>query len=493
MDQSQRLSSDRKEIADRLQRKLQDHPAAGSAPRRECAACILFPPATSQTDMRAFLFLNRLYSLKTRGQILLICGNKIFPCVIYWLKNGEESDMPGYRRFVSYIYEYSHGRKSRNTGFAKVESRGGVLKLQVSMQGISPEAGVLEIYAFVREEGWLKGILLGKTRMNMSSMEIRLMTPADHVGNVDYSMDRLSGLWISSEHGGTYLSIWDEEPVDLSKLTPLVPEAGDAAEENQQNVTEEEEAEGGQEERHEEGEAEQEPEAFGRVERKDESAENITQKTEEPEVNNAEIREAQKPEEESVEAEGEEERSVQTEEAVVEAGKIECQEEEEISEERESPQKKAVSKMEGDVKAAQNSCGTAARGCTPPCSHCPRYQSALDQRWRQLAGCRVHVQPFEDEQIDDCLQVSPRELGILYQSRYPVGRNSFLMHGYYNYHHLLFGRYKDGSYFLGVPGIYENQEKMMASMFGFPEFLKAREQKQMRGQFGYWCRKVGRS
>ena len=149
--------------------------------------------------------------------------------------------------------------------------------------------------------------------------------------------------------------------------------------------------------------------------------------------------------------------------------------------------------MEGDVKAAQNGCGTAARGCTPPCSHCPRYQSALDQRWRQLAGCRAHVQPFEDEQIDDCLQVSPRELGILYQSRYPVGRNSFLMHGYYNYHHLLFGRYKDGSYFLGVPGIYENQEKMMASMFGFPEFLKAREQKQMRGQFGYWCRKVGRS
>lgn len=66
MDQSQRLSSDRKEIADRLQRKLQGHPAAGSAPRRECAACVLFPPATNQMGMRAFLFVDRLFAQDQR-------------------------------------------------------------------------------------------------------------------------------------------------------------------------------------------------------------------------------------------------------------------------------------------------------------------------------------------------------------------------------------------------------------------------------------------
>lgn len=448
--------------------------------------------------------------------------------------------MSDYRRFVSYIYEYSHGRKSRNTGFAKVESRGGVLKLQIQMQGVSSEEGVLEIYTFVREGGWLEGILLGKARTHTSATEIRLMTPADHVGNVDYSLDQLSGLWISSERGGTYLSLWDEEPVDLSKLRPLVTEgkggeqepsaepadvteqketgeswnramqgdadaerkAGEAAEPEEPKASEAAELEEPKASEAEEPEGAKaseasEPEGAKASEAAEPEGSKASEASESEGLKASETGESEGPEaqedrrseeadaEDTCESPRKEQEQVQQAEAQPEEGKLQEAAQEQVRAEEKEGQEAS------DVKAAQTACAAKASPGSRPCAGCQKYQSALDQRWRQLSGARAHVQPFADDQIDDCLQVSPRELGILYQSRYPVGRNSFLMHGYYNYRHLLFGRCKDGSYFLGVPGIFENQEKMMASMFGFPEFRRTREQNQTRGPFGYWCRRIG--
>ncbi len=66
--------------------------------------------------------------------------------------------MAGYRRFISYMYEYTKGRKSKNTGFAKVESRNGICRMQVHLQDIPQEEESLDIYAFVREGDWLLGI-----------------------------------------------------------------------------------------------------------------------------------------------------------------------------------------------------------------------------------------------------------------------------------------------------------------------------------------------
>lgn len=51
--------------------------------------------------------------------------------------------------------------------------------------------------------------------------------------------------------------------------------------------------------------------------------------------------------------------------------------------------------------------------------------------------------------------------------------NSFLIHGFFNYHYLILKKVIDNEqtkYYLGVPGIYEKPERMMALLFGFPEF-----------------------
>ena len=76
--------------------------------------------------------------------------------------------------------------------------------------------------------------------------------------------------------------------------------------------------------------------------------------------------------------------------------------------------------------------------------------------------------------------------------------NSFLIHGFFNYHYLILKTVEDPEkkqQFLGVPGIYEQPERMMALIFGFPEFepepseepgCKTSNSGDHTGTFGYW-------
>ena len=72
--------------------------------------------------------------------------------------------------------------------------------------------------------------------------------------------------------------------------------------------------------------------------------------------------------------------------------------------------------------------------------------------------------------------------------------NSFLLHGYFNYRHLILGRdmllegNDDSCFYLGVPGVFYEREKMVAIMFGFEGFET--EGKVEDGKFGYYMRKV---
>jgi hypothetical protein len=69
--------------------------------------------------------------------------------------------------------------------------------------------------------------------------------------------------------------------------------------------------------------------------------------------------------------------------------------------------------------------------------------------------------------------------------------NSFLVHGFFNYHYLVLKSVEDAGQtkrFLGVPGIYEQRERMMAMLYGFPEFEAAQPEDitGANGLFGYW-------
>lgn len=70
--------------------------------------------------------------------------------------------------------------------------------------------------------------------------------------------------------------------------------------------------------------------------------------------------------------------------------------------------------------------------------------------------------------------------------------NSFLMHGYYNYDHIITGKSYDNDrneelIMIGVPGIFHEKEQFMASIFGFPEFKEINKSMNEDMEYnGYW-------
>lgn len=70
-------------------------------------------------------------------------------------------------------------------------------------------------------------------------------------------------------------------------------------------------------------------------------------------------------------------------------------------------------------------------------------------------------------------------------------QQQFFVARFFNYRHLLLGKVENESgrkWFIGVPGIYQNQEKVLATVFGFPEFRQEKDTGVKTGQFGYWYR-----
>lgn len=109
-----------------------------------------------------------------------------------------------------------------------------------------------------------------------------------------------------------------------------------------------------------------------------------------------------------------------------------------------------------------------------------------DDKWEQLWAIYPHTSPFSDGR--EYLSMGPSDFVILAERHYKLANNSFLLHGYYNYHHLILTRIRERNqmrYYIGVPGVFLEREKRTAIMFGFQSFECAIEPAE-EGDFGYY-------
>lgn len=116
------------------------------------------------------------------------------------------------------------------------------------------------------------------------------------------------------------------------------------------------------------------------------------------------------------------------------------------------------------------------------CSH--------QRMWARLRRKYPKILAFDYEPGCEILTIKPQDIGLLPREAWIFGNNSFLLHGYYSYRYLILARLEnpDGEprYLLGVPGHYSSNEKYMASMFGFSDFIMSKKQPSGDDCFGYW-------
>ncbi|MCM1144146.1 MAG: DUF6128 domain-containing protein [Blautia sp.] len=123
----------------------------------------------------------------------------------------------------------------------------------------------------------------------------------------------------------------------------------------------------------------------------------------------------------------------------------------------------------------------AQTGRSIPVRHMPLYES----KWEQILATYEKTRPYGDDRI--YVKLEPKDFIVLRSDYQHLVNNSFLLHGFYNYRHVILGKEKD--YYLGVPGVFYEREKMVALMFGFEAF-ECEGGSAEEGKFGYYLRKV---
>lgn len=111
-------------------------------------------------------------------------------------------------------------------------------------------------------------------------------------------------------------------------------------------------------------------------------------------------------------------------------------------------------------------------------------------KWEQLCTMYPEIHPFRDSR--EYLSIAPKDFVVLCKEYQKLVHNSFLLHGYYNYRHLILCRIRQKDawqYYIGVPGNFYDREKMVAEMFGFEAF-EGEKESASPGDYGYYMKRV---
>ena len=376
-----------------------------------------------------------------------------------------------YQRLVSYIYSYPEGVKGRNVGFAKALVHQGQFKLNISLRGVktdSPE--MFGIYMMVTDGGY-RLIKLGECLVKVGQMEYSGVFNPDNINETGYGFKDICGLAVAREDAryDCMMSMWKDEDV-----TPdmLVFSGMDAKKQVEAGIVIKERMRQSDEE-----------------EKRQETAESSVVRQEMAGYNAAMKERGQSGGQQPVQSEsamlaGKSE-MVQTKQIVVEEQQIVQTKQAEVAAESVT--------MPENIKAA----GAAAK-IPAETQHLQqkahRANATQTDPFQKLFVRADYIDAFDDDYFYDCIEVSPEKLKCLNQNEIDIAGNSFLLHGYYNFRHILFGRVRDNldntKYFIGVPGMYCNRERYMASMFGFNNFKKSHRSDYANPYFGYWYQEI---
>lgn len=301
--------------------------------------------------------------------------------------------MPGYQRFVTYMFRYEDGKKQENCGFAKIEIRQEQCRIQIQIK--KKQKSISEVYFLYGSPQEPMGIYIGELLENGESVGRVFQCESEHICNTTYSVRDMRGLYIKlAEDDNTFLaSLWDDNATEWSKLQLL------------------------------------------------------------------------------------------------NADEMCTQQNRQISEELQ------VMQQEMKLTAEKNDAFSETEKSTEASSYLDREQfcpmiSAWEKQWKRFIAAHPLFCPFDEDGAVYAVKLQMQDFKILPEKYQYLANNSFLLHGYFNYHMVLFG-YMEAEcrqWFLGVPGVFSNQEQLMAGIFGFPEFRTKQMTRQKTGEFGYWYR-----
>lgn len=354
--------------------------------------------------------------------------------------------MSGFKRFVSYIYLYENEEKAGNVGFAKIELRGEECRIEVHLRGTYTNNVSCKIYLFTEKNDFMHGVLIGACRIQNGKGDFIGKIKASGVNGTSLDFGQTDGLYLACEDERIFATRWTDgvnQPISARRF-------------REWKVTDEKERA---------GESVQ-PQGMRKVA-------GTTQANEEKAAKKPAQSIARKAAMKSAQ-----EQSAESPQQSAQEQSAESPRQSEKSQPGESPQPSIPTQdlSEESIHATE----------VPMHNIFPQF--IWEEQWEKLTKNHPIVKLFSDDTIS-CVRIELKDLRELPKRYWYLGNNSFLLHGFFNYRYLLLGCIeKEKRWFLGVPGIYQNQERVMAAIFGFPEFLTEGEAMEPVNHFGYWYR-----
>ena len=398
--------------------------------------------------------------------------------------------MSAYHRLISYIYAYEGGIKGKNTGFAKLETRGTSCRIQVSVRRVFAGGSPIGVYLLAGQEE----IRIGTLFVRGGNGEFRAVVNCENIEGSGCNMEECCGLTLHETDSAwrAYTTIWEDAVAHAAE----VELADVTAEKVREQEAEKEEATRKQTERAQEAEGQNAEEVPDISETSDHQEAEIVQE-EQTETPQERFHESTQEEQTETPQESFQEstQEVQTEtpkesfqesyqEAQTEARRKDSQES------TREVRKEALPDSPPDHQEAFQSDSQNQKQSQPDSSKESPKEDPAESLWNRLRAAYPKVTAFECSDGCEILVIKPQDIGLLPRENWVYGNNSFLLHGYYNYRYLILARLgksgERGRYILGVPGHYGNNEKYMAAMFGFDRFVRSTRQPPRDSRFGYW-------
>lgn len=398
--------------------------------------------------------------------------------------------MADYKRFVSYIYEYVNGTKKKNVGYVRVETRNNECRFTIHMQLNGLSEGIFPTYLIHRPKDEMDLVYLGDSVVRNQIMDSKLKASEFNTMDSGFRFSDMGGLLLFLNTGVFYATEWDDKPVVQEEvMEALKPKSksktsydirDDAIEKTAEAKEKQEDVNIPDTIKTESTISKKKPlDTIPVLVRRPIDIKTDTTKRKE-EI----LGEAARPAY-ILPGGGSMKVGMGTARPKAPINPWDLVDRYNKSEAESMKASKADGEKPSDTPSKEIA-SKAIHDIDPPLDDAMNKANPLVAR---IFASYPRLYPFEDNEVSRCVKVEPKDIGALPSDTWVLSNNSFLLHGYYCYHHLIFAEISDRygcRYVLGVPGIYHDRERFMARMFGFESFKSIRKRELKQGDFGYW-------
>lgn len=126
--------------------------------------------------------------------------------------------MSGYQRFITYLFRYEKNDRKENCGFAKIERRQNVCRMEIHMKKFPVERMQTDVCFYFREGEQLFSVSIGKIAVKKHMSDGVFRFDAKSIGESSIQFEQIRGIVIPAGKDCVIASQWDDQAADWSRL-----------------------------------------------------------------------------------------------------------------------------------------------------------------------------------------------------------------------------------------------------------------------------------